>query len=464
MRIWRKIRLASDFNEFKEYIKDKRAAVVGIGVSNTPLIKMLVRLGARVNACDKKSDIGGMAKELRDMGVNLYLGEGYLEGTLEADIIFRTPSMRPDNPYLKKAKERGAYVTSEMAEFIKYCPCNMIGVTGSDGKTTTTTLIYEMFLAYGKRVFLGGNIGNPLFYRIEDIGKDDYVVAELSSFQLMDVSLSPNISIVTNLSPNHLDIHKDMEEYIESKKNIFLHQDEKGLLILNKDNEITNSMIKEAKGEVRTFSLKNKDAYAHLEGENLFVNGKRVCSIDEVKLPGMHNIDNLLTAFAAVDGYVSIEAMRDVATTFMGVEHRIEFVREINGVKFYNDSIASSPTRVVAGLKSFNQKVILIAGGYDKMIPFDELAKEGLEKIKALVLMGLTKKKIRDAFENEMKLKNKELTIIEADSLEDAVNKAYEISNKGDIITLSPSCASFDMFKNFEDRGNKFKEIVMNLK
>lgn len=455
--------MKKNFNEFKKFIEDKKVAVVGIGVSNAPLVDMLVRFGAKVNACDKKDDLGDIGKKLINSGVKLFLGESYLEGTLECDVIFRTPSLRPDNPYLLKAVKRGAYVTSEMSEFIKYCPCKVFGITGSDGKTTTTTLIYEMLKAEGKNVFLGGNIGNPLFNVVENIKDSDYAVIELSSFQLMDYNLSPDISVITNLSPNHLDIHRDMDEYINSKKNIFLHQRKEGLLILNRDNEITNSMIKEAIGEVRTFSIIDRNSYSHLEGEDLVVNNKRICKKDEMKIPGMHNVQNMLTAFAVVDGYVSTEVMRKIATTFMGVEHRIELVREINEVKFYNDAIASSPTRTIANMKAFNQRIILLAGGYDKKIPFDELAREGVNGIKLLILMGDTKNKIKAAFEKEMKATGTNIKIIEVDSMEEAVKKAFELSERGDIITLSPACASFDMFKNFEERGQKFKEIVMKL-
>lgn len=397
------------------------------------------------------------------MGVALTLGEEYLEGILDCDVIFRTPSLLPTNEHLKRAAQNGAYITSEMAEFLKYCPAKVFGVTGSDGKTTTTTLIYEILKAQGHNVFLGGNIGNPLFNEIENITKDDYAVVELSSFQLMGCNYSPDVSVITNLSPNHLDIHKDMDEYINAKTNIFSHQEHSDIVVLNKDNDITYGMKDVVKSRLRMFSRKKNDVFAHLDGENLVINGKTVCSIEEVKLPGMHNIENLLAAFAAVYDYASIESMRKVATTFTGVAHRIEFVREINGVKFYNDSIASSPTRTVAGLKSFKQKVILIAGGYDKKIPFQELAVEGLDRVKILVVMGMTKDKIKKAFEEEMSKRNVKIPIIEAVSLEDAVEKAYQASEKGDIITLSPACASFDMFKNFEDRGNRFKEIVKSI-
>ncbi|WP_371414809.1 UDP-N-acetylmuramoyl-L-alanine--D-glutamate ligase [Caloramator sp. E03] len=452
-----------NIKEFKESVKGKKVAVVGIGVSNAPLIEMLLNYGAEVIACDKKEDFGELEEKFKNKNVKFFLGKDYLKGVLNSDIIFRTPSLRPDNEYLKIAKEKGAYVTSEIREFLKYCPAKIFGVTGSDGKTTTTTLIYEMLKEEGYRVFLGGNIGNPLLNRIEEIDMEDYVVVELSSFQLMDVDYSPNVSVITNLSPNHLDIHKGMDEYINSKKNIFLYQKLNDIVILNEDNEITNSMKGEIRSNIRTFSMKDSNAFSYFDGQNLICNNNVICNVKDVKLIGMHNIENLLAAFSAVYGFVSLDSMRKVATNFTGVEHRIEFVREIDGIKFYNDSIASSPTRTVAGLKSFNKKVILIAGGYDKKIPFDELAVEGIDKIKTLILMGATKEKIEKAFEDEMEKRNINIPILKVDTLEEAVKKAYNLAQSGDIITLSPACASFDMFRNFEERGKKFKEIVMRL-
>lgn len=451
--------MVQSFDEFKSFVFKKKVAIVGAGVSNTPLIQMMLDLGADLVVCDKKESLGEYEEELRKKNVELYLGQNYLEGIKDADIIFRTPSLMPTNPYIKEALDRGAYVTSEMGEFLKYCKGKVIGITGSDGKTTTTTLVYEMLKKQGYNVFLGGNIGNPLFHRIEEIEKDDFVVLELSSFQLIDAKYSPKVSIITNITPNHLDIHKDMQEYIDSKKNIFLHQEDDGVVVLNKDNEITRKISEETDKNVRLFSRKEK-AFSYLEGDNLVVDNNIVCNIDEVKLPGMHNIENLLAAFAAVYDFVSIDTMRYVAMNFAGVEHRIEFVREINGIKFYNDSIASSPARTLAGLKSFKQKVILIAGGYDKNIPFEPLAEEGIDHIKCLVLLGKTKDKIKDAFLKVMEERNIDLPIIVADSLQDAVLKAYSAAEKGDIITLSPACASFDMFKNFEERGRIFKEFV----
>ncbi|AKN33014.1 UDP-N-acetylmuramoyl-L-alanyl-D-glutamate synthetase [Clostridium carboxidivorans P7] len=458
--------MKKNFADFKKFIKDKNTAVVGIGISNKPLINFLLKLGAKVSAFDKKSEeqLGDTAKELREKGVNLVLGENYMDSLNGFDVIFKTPSMRIDTPALINAKKQGAYITSEMEEFIKYCPAKVYGVTGSDGKTTTTTLIYNILKQQGYKTWVGGNIGTPLFTEIEKMKSDDKVVLELSSFQLMTMNVSPEVAVVTNLSPNHLDIHKDMQEYIDSKKNIFKYQQSESLLILNRDNNLTNSMFNEAKGRVLEFSIKEKvKDGAYFEENKLYIKEKEVCKLNEIQIKGMHNVENLLAAFCAVSDDVNIENMRKTAISFTGVEHRCEFIREIDGVKYYNDSIATSPSRTLAGLKAFEKPVILIAGGYDKKIPLDVLAEEGYENIKALILVGATKDKIKDAFSKVMKKKNIEIPMVIEESLEKALSSARGFAKEGDIITLSPACASFDMFPNFEARGNKFKELVKEL-
>lgn len=456
-----------NFEEFKNFIRNKKTAVVGIGVSNRPLIDFLLSMGARVSAFDRKdeSQLKDTAEEYRNKGVELILGENYIDNLKGFDVIFKTPSMRFDNPALMSERKRGAYITSEMEEFVRYCPAKIYGVTGSDGKTTTTTLIYNILKEEGYKTWVGGNIGTPLFSRIEEISSNDRVVLELSSFQLMTMNVSTDVAVVTNLSPNHLDIHKNIEEYIDAKKNIFKFQSEDDLLILNMDNDITNSMDAEARGKVMKFSIKNVlTGGAYFKDDVLYLKEKAVCRRDDIKLMGMHNVENLLAAFCAVSDDVSIESMSKVATSFQGVEHRNEFVRELDGVKYYNDSIASSPTRTLAGLNSFDRPVILIAGGYDKKIPFRPLAEGGYSKIKVLILLGKTKYAIKQAFEKVLSEKCVDIPIIIADTLEQAVERAREASAAGDIITLSPACASFDMFPNFEARGLAFKSIVTSLK
>ncbi|KOF56211.1 MULTISPECIES: UDP-N-acetylmuramoyl-L-alanine--D-glutamate ligase [Clostridium] len=457
-----------NFEEFKQFILGKKTAVVGMGISNRPLIHFLVELGAEVTAFDKKSkeQLGAdVVSEFEKIGVELELGENYLDRLKGFEVIFKTPSMRIDSEALLKAKEEGSYITSEMKEFIKYCPAKIFGVTGSDGKTTTTTLIYNMLKEEGYVTWVGGNIGMPLFSKIQQIKPSDKVVLELSSFQLMTIDISPEVAVITNLSPNHLDIHKDMNEYIEAKKNIFKFQGKNDILVLNTDNDITRGMVKEAKGRVFTFSRKEKvEVGAYYSNNKLYLLGKEVCDKDEIVIKGMDNVENYMTAFCAVSADVSIESMRKVAKTFSGVEHRREFVRELNGVRYYNDSIASSPTRTLSGLNAYGKPVILIAGGYDKHIPFEPLAEKGYDKIKTLILVGNTKYKIKEVFDKFEKEKGIKVPIIMTETFEEAVNEARRIGQKGDIVTLSPACASFDMFPNFEDRGKKFKDIVNKLR
>ncbi|GAB6168560.1 UDP-N-acetylmuramoyl-L-alanine--D-glutamate ligase [Clostridium carnis] len=458
--------MKKQFDEFKEFIKDKNVAVVGIGVSNIPLINFLVKLGAKVTAFDKKTreELGETALDFEKKGVLLELGAGYLDKLTGFQVVFKTPSMRIDCDALIKVKKEGAYITSEMEEFVRYCKGKIYGLTGSDGKTTTTTIVSKLLEAQGYKTWVGGNIGTPLFSQIEEIEENHMVVLELSSFQLMTMNSPIDVAIVTNLAPNHLDMHKDMQEYIDSKKNIFLYQNKEDILVVNRENEITYAFEKEAKGIIREFSSKRivEDGAYYKDG-SLYLQGIEVCKKDDIVIKGIHNVENYLAAFIATKDDVKIETMKKVAETFSGVEHRCELVREIDGVKYYNDSIASSPTRTLAGLFAFEKKVILIAGGYDKHIPFNPLAEEGYPYIKELILLGATKYMIKEAFDKVEVEKGVKIPIHMVESLEEAVLKAKEIAQKGDVITLAPACASFDMFPNFAVRGNKFKELVKKL-
>lgn len=456
-----------NFDEWKQQIKGKKVAVIGIGVSNLPLIRILVSCGAVVCAHDKRdaAHLGETYEELQKLGVTMVLGEHYLD-QIDAEIqtVYKTPGVRYDVPALRAAAERGAIITSEMELFFDLCPCKIIAVTGSDGKTTTTSLIYDMLTRAGYTCYLGGNIGKPLVADLERIKADDIAVLELSSFQLHTMKKSPEIAVVTNVTPNHLDWHKDFQEYVDAKKAIFRYQDEGGKVVLNFDNPITRSFGDETKNAVY-FSRKEdlKDGYC-LEGQHIVHkvcgNAERtVLDIRDIYIPGMHNVENYMAAIAAVDALVSDEVVQKTAKEFQGVPHRIEFVREIVGVKYYNDSIASSPARTTAGLISFgDQKVILIAGGYDKKIPFDDFGAVVNDHVKELVLVGVTAQKIQDAVEKADNFKG--LAIHRCDDFKAAVCKAKEIAKEGDIVILSPACASFDLFPNFEVRGNTFKEIV----
>ena len=452
-----------DFKEFKEFIKNKKVAVVGIGVSNIPLINFLLKLGAEVTAFDKKTkeDLGGVYDDFISKGVKMELGEHYLDNLTGFEVVFKTPSMRIDCDALVKVKNEGAYVTSEMEEFVRYCKGKVYAITGSDGKTTTTSIVAKLLEAEGYKTWVGGNIGTPLFANIEEIEDEHRVVLELSSFQLMTMNLPVDVAIVTNLTPNHLDMHKGMQEYIDSKKNIFLYQNESDILVVNREDEITYEFEKEAKGHIREFSSKRVLEHgAYYKEGALYLEDKKVCEKENIIIKGMHNVENYLAAFAATKDDVKIETMKNVAETFGGVEHRCEFVREIDGVKYYNDSIASTPTRTVAGLRAFDKKVILIAGGYDKHIPFEPLAEDAYPYIKEVVILGATKYKIKEAFEKLKLEKGIDVPTVMVESLEEAVEVSRKIATEGDIVTLSPACASFDMFPNFAVRGNKFKEIV----
>lgn len=462
-----------NLEEFKTYVKGKYVAIMGMGVSNTPLIKYLMDLDANITVFDKKSEEEldkSLIEEYAIQGVKFSLGENYLKNLVGYDIIFRSPSMRPDIPELEKELDRGAILTSEIEMLIDLCPGKIIGITGSDGKTTTTTLIYKMLEAAGYHCYLGGNIGIPLFAKIDEMRSEDIIVLELSSFQLMTLKKSPQIAVVTNVSPNHLDIHKSYEEYIEAKKNIFKYQDKDGIVVLNYDNDITRDFSLEAKGEVRYFSTRVKlDDGVILDNNMIKISEdkirKQIINVDDILLLGAHNIENACTAIAAVKDLVKPEDIVSVLTTFKGVEHRNEFVRLLNGVKWYNDSIGSSPTRTIAGLVSFKNKVILIAGGYDKHLDYTDMGRYIVDHVKTLVLLGQTKEKIKTATLQEIERRggNIDLPIIECTSLEEAVNKANEIASEGDTVFFSPASASFDMFKNFEERGNKYKELVHSI-
>ncbi len=460
--------MATAFEQFINSVNGKNIDVVGIGISNTPVITMLAKAGAVVTAYDKteKQNLGDIAGELESLGVNLVCGEHYLD-ELTGDIIIKTPGLRFDHPTLLKARERGAKITSEMELFFDVCPCKIIAVTGSDGKTTTTSLIYEMLKREGYTCHLGGNIGKPLLPRAMDIAPADIVVCELSSFQLHTMTKSPDIAVVTNLSPNHLDVHKSMDEYVDAKTNIFKHQSKNGMLIVNYDNEITNGFG--ANGTLQKFSFKSvpdcDGAYYKDGAVYLVQNGQsqKLMSREDIILRGDHNVENYMAAILAVKDLCSADTIIKTARSFGGVRHRIEYVATKDGVMFYNDSIGSSPTRTIATLRSFDKKVILIAGGYDKKIPFEVLGPEVIAHCKALFLTGKTRDKIADAVRGADGFDENALFINIDPDFENTVRSAAKYAKDGDIVLLSPACASFDAFKNFEVRGDRFIEIVKSL-
>ena len=457
-----------NFEEYLDSLRDKTVAVIGIGVSNQPLIQLLLSRGIRVTACDKKNReaLGIVAEQLEANGCSLRLGEGYLDGLTE-DVIFRTPGMRPDLPQFTAAVKRGSILTSEMEVFFEVCPCPKIAVTGSDGKTTTTTIIAELLKRAGKTVHLGGNIGHPLLAESGKMKPEDIAVLELSSFQLMTMTHSPHIAVVTNLAPNHLDVHKDFREYIDAKENIFTHQSAEDIAVFNADNPYTLEEAGRAVGRARLFSRqKELEDGVFLRGGAIIAKRdgaeRQVMTAADIKLPGVHNIENYMAAIAAVDGLVPDGIIRDFAREFGGVEHRIELIRTRNGVRWYNDSIASSPSRTIAGLNSFKEKVILIAGGKDKGISYESLGPVINDHVKLLILCGATAGVIRQSTEQAPNYGG--LEIADVTDYHEAVALADSRAEEGDVVILSPASTSFDRFANFMERGRVFKDIVNALK
>ena len=459
-------------NLFFDEIKDKKIAFIGTGVSHNDLIRLFLKKGYDIVICDKK-DLEEKNKELynefKKSGAKFSFGKNYLDEIFSCDIVFRTPGMYYNDPTLTRARKRGIIITSEMEVFFDLCPCKIYAVTGSDGKSTTTTLISEFFKADGKTVHFGGNIGKPLLYDIEKIKETDVAVVELSSFQLISMRESPYAAAITNISPNHLNVHGTMEEYIGAKCNILTHQNAFSKAVLNMDNDETMKLCDLVRGKLSLFSRRGiPECGSFLDNDgNLCYNdfGKvtKIIHMNDIRIPGIHNVENFLTAIALTWGDVSIESIVKTAREFGGVEHRIEFVRELDGVKYYNDSIATSPTRVMAGLNSFDKKIIVIAGGSDKGVPFDSLAEPVNEKVKVLILMGQTAEKIKKAVTEYDDYRTSGLKVIMVKDMEEAVHTARDIAEKGDIVSLSPACASFDMYSMFEARGRHFKDIVNSL-
>ena len=456
--------------DFEENLKNKKIAIIGLGVSNIPLIDYLHDFQAKITVFDKRNEEKidkGVLEKIENYKISKNFGENYLSNLKDFDIIFKSPSCRSDLPEIEAEVKRGAILTSEIEKVLELAPCKIIAVTGSDGKTTTTSLIYEI-VKQKYKAYLGGNIGIPLFTKIKEMQPENVVVLELSSFQLMTMKKSPDIAVVTNVTPNHLDIHKSYEEYIEAKKNIFLNQNEDNTLVLNYDNEITKNFAKTAKSKVIFFSSKEKiengviydDGIIKISEDGL---RRHLLKLKDTHLRGTHNAENICAAVAATKGLVQIEDQINAIKGFEGVPHRIEFVREINGSKWYNDSIASSPTRTIAGLNSFDEEIVLIAGGYDKHLDYEPIAKPILDKVKTLILLGQTSGKILNAVKEKQGELGIKIDIFKVDTLEEAVEKAKMEAKPNQVVLFSPASASFDMFKNFEERGNKFKELVKNL-
>ena len=451
--------------KYFDQLSGKRVAICGIGKNNLPVVLQFLDAGANVIACDRRSEeeLGEAAVTLRTAGAQLQLGDTYLDN-LDVDLILRTPGMKPYLPQFEAARQRGITVTSEMELFFELCEAPIYAVTGSDGKTTTTTIVAGLLDAAGIRTFVGGNIGRALLPYVHDISAQDAAVVELSSFQLTNMTQSPHVAIVTNVAPNHLDWHTDMQEYIDAKRNLIAHQSHQDRAVLNLDNETTLAFADDCAAPVFHFSRRNKvENGCWLDEQNNIIYSENgvdtiVMNVSDIRIPGVHNIENYMAAIAAVWGTTPPEAIRGFARAFGGVAHRCELVRTRQNVCWYNDSIGSSPSRTIAGLKAFTQKVILIAGGYDKHIPYDPLGPVAADTVKHAILLGATANAIETAIRA-----HSDLPITHVSGMEEAVKAAADIAGDGDIVFMSPASASFDMYKNFEERGNHFRDLVLAL-
>lgn len=454
--------------KFEEYIKNKKIAVIGIGVSNIPLIDYLFEKEAKVTIFDDREE-EKISKDILDKikkyKFDYYFGKRNLDNLHGFEVIFRSPSCLPTKPELVREKERGAVVTTEIEQLIKMAPCKVIGITGSDGKTTTTTLTAKILEDGGYNVYLGGNIGIPLFTKLKEIKPEDIIVLELSSFQLMDMEVSPDISAITNITPNHLNVHKDYQEYIDAKKNIYKHQKSTGILVLNADNELTNSCQNDANGDIILFSSKQRLDYGYIVEDGIIKEcndgiRRHLISQDEIKLKGIHNLQNICTALALTKDLVSTEKALNTIKEFSGVKHRLELVRVLNGVEWYNDSASTSPTRGISALNSFNKDIVLIAGGADKNLDYTPLGIKIVEKVKSLILIGQTASKIYEAVKIEEEKQNKKVDIHMCETFKQSLELAKRIAKPGQIVLFSPASTSFDMFKDMYDRGDKFRKEV----
>ncbi|MBQ9941327.1 MAG: UDP-N-acetylmuramoyl-L-alanine--D-glutamate ligase [Clostridia bacterium] len=434
------------FDDFKKKIRGKKVGIAGLGISNRPLIDLLYEAGAILTLRDKKEPEQELTEKIKKYGLKHYFGDGYLEN-IEEEILIKSPGMRPDLPQFDNVP----VVTNEMQLFFDVCPARIIAVTGSDGKTTTTTLVSEFLKDAGYKVWLGGNIGNPLFCQSGNISENDIVVLELSSFQLMSLTSSPEFCVITNISPNHLDWHRDFDEYVEAKKNIYRFTQD-STVVVNNDNDITRKIGDEIEqNRVRRFSR-----LSDVRDGVIYLNGEKIIDKSDIFIPGEHNVENFQAAIAVTADFVSSENVKKVANTFGGVAHRCEFVREKDGVKYFNSSIDSSPSRTLAAVKIFEEKIIAICGGYDKNLDYDPLGEVFAQRLKALILTGATSEKI---FRSVNKVPH-DYPIFFEDNLADAVQRAKKEATAGDVVVLTPASASFDAFKNFEHRGNYFKEQV----
>ncbi|SCW39762.1 UDP-N-acetylmuramoylalanine--D-glutamate ligase [Ruminococcaceae bacterium YRB3002] len=491
------------YKKFCKYIKGRRAAVVGVGISNKPLIRWLAGLGADITAFDSHDEsepsIASTVSEFKadNIKVTWSLGGDYLKPLRDEtfDIVFKTPKMRFTVDALETQRRKGAILTTEMELFLDLCPAETFGITGSDGKTTTTTIVYEILKTAGYNCYLGGNIGTPLLDQIANITPEDKVILELSSFQLLGMKRSVDNAIVTNITPNHLDFHYDYAEYISAKKNIFATQGATGKLVLNAMNDLTYDLRNSARGRVSYFSgdtcvtlrenYKNADI-AFLDEEGYLCIQKpsgitRIIHRNDILVPGYHNVQNYLAAIALTSDLVSADDVVAVAKSFKGVQHRIEFVRELDGVRWYNSSIDTSPNRTINTMNALSERGmhgVLLCGGKDKQCVYEGLGDAILKFADRIVIYGSNAELIRQILDKEADGRKFEVFVIEGGDevyelpdtreaalsrMKEAVDKARSLAKSGEVVIMSNVGTSYDHFRHFEHRGDLYKELVNGL-
>lgn len=443
--------------------------MIGLARTNIGLARFLVGQGAEVTFSDRKTreELSQEVSLVQTLPVRLSLGGHRDEDILGADEIFVTPGASRSLPSLVLAQSKGIPISSEIELLFELCPVPIIGITGSSGKTTTTSLVGEILRADGRHVLVGGNIGSPLIDRLDELGAESWVVLELSSFQLEFMTRSPRIAAVTNITPNHLDRHGTFEAYVEAKKNIIRFQKAGDCAILNLDDPESSGLATDAGGTVMLFSrLSEVREGAFLRNDTIVVRAagveRAVATVGELGLRGMHNLENALAAAAiATAAWAKPSSITTTLTTFRGVEHRLEPVLEHGGVKYFNDSIATTPERTIAGLRSFDEPIVLIAGGKSKHLPLEEMIEEIRDRVRYLVLVSELGREIDEAVNASALDDFPPRCWVPA--MSDAIAKAIEVAAPGDVVLLSPGGTSFDEFRDFEDRGNKFKQTVKNL-
>ena len=448
-------------------LKNKNTAVIGAGIEGISAVKYLAKKGAQIHLLDKKNkdDIDPrILEEIRRLKVNFKFGPNYLDSLQDFEIIFRSPGIRPDLVELINAKEKGIQISSQIKYFFDHCPATIVGITGTKGKGTTSVLAHEILKEANKKVFLGGNIGNPPLDFLDKVTEDCVVVLELSSFQLMDLEKSPHIAVVLSTTSEHMDWHSNTNEYISAKKNMLKYQTEDDFAIISKDSPLAKEIGDSSAAKKYYASINgavNRGAYLEND-EIILITGSKVpiANVNDVQLLGAHNLQNILAAVVVAKLLeIQPDSISKTITTFKGLPHRLEFVKEVGGVKYFDDSASTNVETAIAAINSFENPEILILGGASKNSDFTSLGQEVAKKnIKSVILIGEEANKIQKSIERSGKFSGEIVTGLK--KMEEVVKETQQLASSGDIVLLSPACASFDMFKNYQDRGDKFKQAV----